>query len=137
MRFNHIFLKGIGVYKFCVVLDIKKDTFKRGCRFIDDMDYQALLAKAKKEMPAVVQEKQRFEILLEDVHKKLQLLSEGQEQLRSEMHEGFQQDEFRENQRFDVVEQALKENSQDMKELRQEVHDLVGRVTAHEETHAK
>ncbi|MBI3614999.1 MAG: hypothetical protein HY211_00605 [Candidatus Omnitrophica bacterium] len=82
-------------------------------------------------------EKQRFEIILEDVQKKLQLLSEGQDQLRSEIQEGFQRDEFRENQRFDIVEQALKENSQDIKKLREEVRNLVGRVTAHEEAHVK
>lgn len=67
-------------------------------------------------------EKERFEILLEEIHSEIKQLAEGQGQFREEVQRSFQELRAEMAGRFIPVEQALQEVSQ--------------RLRTHEETHA-
>ncbi len=87
-------------------------------------------------------EKERFEVLMEEVRGELKMLAEGQHQLREEMVTGFQRVREEMNQRFTLVEQAIRENSadikknsEDIKELQKDVRGLFDWSKTHETAH--
>lgn len=95
-------------------------------------------------------ERDRTNVLLEEMHSEIKRLSDGQAQLGQTMDRQIGQLREEMNQRFSVIEQVVKQNSADIQqnsqdikavqqalcELRQEVKLISDRMKEHERAHA-
>jgi hypothetical protein len=74
-------------------------------------------------------ERDQYTVVLEDVQDKLKILAEGVGTLRQQMEVRFQGLESGINQRFAILEQAIRETCEEVKQLGK-------RLETHEKTHA-
>ena len=83
------------------------------------------------------------DVLLEGIQSEVKQLADGLSQLREEVQRGFQGLRAEMTGRFTVVEQAIKENSRDIKQLQQavgenskDIKSLTERFEEHQKEHA-
>lgn len=88
-------------------------------------------------------EKERSEVLLEEIRSQVAQLADGQSQLRGEMQQEFQRLRTEMDGRFAIVEQAIKTHSQDIRQLQaavgelgRDVRSLTERFDLHQKAHA-